>query len=223
MPASHIEEFENALKTHAARYEVELNSDAVAGLRDYYKMVIAWNARLHLVAPCSPTEFAARHVLESLMLLPHLPQGACVADVGSGAGLPIIPCLIARPDVTATLIESSAKKAVFLREALRLINRHNASDVIAERFEKLAPPVADFITCRALERFVEMFPKLIAWSAAPASTLLFFGGAALQERIKERALPYTAIHIPNSERRFLFIIRRTSMTDKAEETHRHTS
>ena len=40
------------------------------------------------------------------------------SDIGSGGGLPIIPCLIARPDLEATLIESSQKKVVFLREAL---------------------------------------------------------------------------------------------------------
>ena len=52
-------------------------------------------------------------MLESLMLLKHLPSDAKIADIGSGAGLPIIPCLIARPDLHATLIESSQKKSVF--------------------------------------------------------------------------------------------------------------
>src|SRR6185369_15999394 len=92
----------------------------------YYSLLTRWNPRLHLVAPCSPEEFATRHVLESLMLLQHLPHGAKIADIGSGAGLPIIPCLIVRPDLHATLIESSAKKSVFLREALNTVARNAA-------------------------------------------------------------------------------------------------
>ena len=54
-----------------------------------------------------------------LVLLKHLPANAKVVEVGAGAGLPIIPCLIVRPDLEAVLIEASKKKSVFLREALR--------------------------------------------------------------------------------------------------------
>ena len=101
-------------------FEIEhgaLRTRSVCGnveqLGAFYSLLTHWNDRLHLVAPCSPEEFATRHVLESLMLLKHLPQDAKIADIGSGAGLPIIPCLLARPDLQATLIESSQKKSVF--------------------------------------------------------------------------------------------------------------
>jgi 16S rRNA (guanine527-N7)-methyltransferase len=176
-------------------------------LSAYYEQVNAWNARLHLVAPCSPAEFATRHVLESMLALPFLTMNARVADVGSGAGLPIIPCLIARADLSATLIEASAKKSVFLREALHTAGLRERTRVINERFEKLLAPDAEFITCRALERFTEMFPKLLAWSQ-PASTLLFFAGPTLRQEIEKAALNYQAIHIPESEQRFLFIIKK---------------
>ena len=85
---------------------------------NYYEQVNAWNARLHLVAPCSPAEFATRHVLESLFALKYLPTTTRVADVGSGAGLPIIPCLIARPDLARRSSKLRTKKSVFLRETL---------------------------------------------------------------------------------------------------------
>ena len=116
------ETFSQALRDNAAEFGIQLGADEVARLSNYYELLLKWNDRLHLVAPCSPEEFATRHVLESLMLLPHLPQNARVVDVGSGAGLPIIPCLIVRADLRATLVESSPRKAVFLREALRDVN-----------------------------------------------------------------------------------------------------
>src|SRR6185503_10236211 len=99
-------------------YGIVLHQNDLEALVKYYELLSAWNARLHLVAPSSPKAFATRHVLESLLLLEHLPAGAHVADVGSGAGLPMIPCLIARSDLHAVLIEASKKKSVFLREAL---------------------------------------------------------------------------------------------------------
>ncbi|HEX8774197.1 MAG TPA: 16S rRNA (guanine(527)-N(7))-methyltransferase RsmG [Pyrinomonadaceae bacterium] len=208
---SHAEEFTNAIETHGPRYGVELSAQTVARLRLYYEHVIAWNGRLHLVAPCSPVEFATRHVLESLLALPHLTADARVADVGSGAGLPIIPCLIVRPRIRATLIEASAKKAIFLREALRLLDEHAHARVLNQRFEMTEMMDVDFISCRALDRFTEMFPRLLAWSP-PAATLLIFGGPSLRDEIERRSLNYTTVHIPESEQRFLFIIKGTSGT-----------
>jgi 16S rRNA (guanine527-N7)-methyltransferase len=141
------------------------------------------------------------------MLLPHLPQAATVADVGSGAGLPIIPCLIARPDIRATLIESSKKKAVFLREALNRTETRSAM-VIAKRFEEMATPDVGVITCRALEQFAAKLPNLIEWSPH-AVTMLLFGGEELRKNITEHGLIYSVVHLPNSTRRFLFVIKRS--------------
>jgi 16S rRNA (guanine527-N7)-methyltransferase len=203
---SQLKEFREALASCATSYRVDLAAEAVERLSEYYALLSTWNARLHLVAPCSPRVFAIRHVLESLMLLPHLPQAAKVADIGSGAGLPIIPCLIARPDIIATLIESSKKKAVFLREALNRTETKSAT-VIAERFEETATPDVRFITCRALDRFAAKLPNLIEWSLH-ANTLLFFGGEELRKRIAEQRRSYSVVHLPDSARRFLFIINR---------------
>jgi 16S rRNA (guanine527-N7)-methyltransferase len=208
-PVSPAEEFSDALEEHAPRYGVRLDTQAVSRLREYYEQVMAWNARLHLVAPCPPAEFATRHVLESLLALAHIAGGAHVADVGSGAGLPLIPCLILRPDLRATLIESSPKKAIFLREALRRVGAHERATVVAARFEKTDAPDAAYVTCRALDRFTELLPELVAWSP-PQSTLLLFGGASLREQLENSGLTYQAQLVPESDRRFLFIVNKDS-------------
>ena len=202
--ASQVGGFNKALRANEGRYKVALDEDAMARLASYYELLLEWNPRLHLVAPCSPTEFATRHVLESLLLLPHLPAAARIADVGSGGGLPIIPALIARADIRATLIESSQKKAVFLREALRATRTSEQATVVAERFEDTPTPVVDYVTCRALDRFSEMLPKLIAW-APPHRTLLLFGGDKLIRQIEPWGLNFSSVKIPGSERRWLLI------------------
>ena len=108
-------DFSRAVEKNASDFGLELSDAQLTLLADYYELLMKWNARLHLVAPCPPEEFAIRHVLESLWLLRHLSPGADVLDVGSGGGLPIIPCLLIREDLRATLIESSKRKTIFLQ------------------------------------------------------------------------------------------------------------
>jgi 16S rRNA (guanine527-N7)-methyltransferase len=210
MTRTHPQEFTETLRTHAARYGVEPGARELARLGDYYEHLSKWNARLHLVAPCAPAEFATRHVLESLMACAYMPEGARVCDVGSGGGLPIIPCLILRPDLrSATLVEASTKKAVFLREALSRLELQDRARVVAERFERTPAPEADALTCRALERFTEMYTRLVEWSPR-GSRLLLFGGRALGELAERdgRVRSLAAVKMPDSEQRFLFVLER---------------
>ena len=186
-------------------FELDLSPETLKQLDAFYSLLTRWNDRLHLVAPCSPEEFATRHVLESLMLLKHLPQDAKIADIGSGAGLPIIPCLLARPDLKATLIESSQKKTVFLHEALKQLAR--PAIIISKPFEQVDPPDVSFITCRALDQFTNKISSLINWTPAN-STLLLYGGPNLAERLREAEMVFTELLIPLSERRYLFIAER---------------
>src|SRR5213593_1226019 len=76
--------------------------------------------------------------------------------------------------------------------------------LIGGRFEVIPVPEVKFITCRALDRFREMLPKLIDW--APTNcTLLVFAGEALRKQI-ETLLGATKVEqIPKSARRFLII------------------
>src|SRR6185295_15004821 len=197
--------FRETLQAEAAAYDVAPTAAALDGLSRYYELVSLWNPRVHLVAPCSPEEFATRHVLESLVLLKHLPSDARVAEVGAGAGLPIVPCLIVRPDLSAILIESSQKKSVFLREALANTGISGRASVINERFESVPVPAVEFVTCRALERFEEMLPHLVDWAPAK-TTLLLFGAKRLETRIESLGMTSTAELLPRSKGRFLFVV-----------------
>ncbi|HEV7681882.1 MAG TPA: RsmG family class I SAM-dependent methyltransferase [Pyrinomonadaceae bacterium] len=200
--------FRETLIAEAATYDVVLPASALDGLAKYYELLNVWNSRVHLVAPCSAEEFATRHVLESLVLLKHLPADAYVAEVGAGGGLPIIPCLIVRPDVRAVLIEAAQKKAVFLREALNQAGTSARANVINERFENVATPPVDFITCRALERFEEMLTHLLEWAPANA-TLLLFGAKRLGTKIESLGFKSSEELMPNSSGRFLYVVHKT--------------
>src|SRR5438094_6616027 len=198
------ETFSQALRDHVAEFGIQLSADEVRRLSDYYELLRKWNPRLHLVAPCTPEEFATRHVLESLVLLRHLPLDARVVDIGSGGGLPIIPCLLVRDDLHATLIESSSKKAVFLREALRNIRPSGRAQIVIERFESVEAHDAGFVTCRALEKFAEAIPIIIKW-APPRATFLLFAGEKLRAEIEARLKSVLVERLPRSDARFLII------------------
>jgi 16S rRNA (guanine527-N7)-methyltransferase len=197
-----IEQFVSALTTHADDFATQLHAEDFDRLSRYYELLMKWNARLHLVAPCSPSEFAVRHVLESLMLLNHLPIAATVTDVGSGGGLPIVPCLLVREDLHASLIESSKRKAVFLREAVRAVEPIGRAHVTMGRFQETVSPPAGFVSCRALDRFTNLIPTLMSW-AGPRATFLFFCGDELRARLEPILSRPKIERIPHSQGRFL--------------------
>jgi len=205
MNSSDLDQLGRTLRERSRDYDVELSENDLSKLEQYYQLLQRWNDRLHLVAPCSPAEFATRHLLESLLAVRHLDANPAIADIGSGGGLPIIPLLIAAPTSHASLIEASKKKAVFLQEAVRVSELGDRSEVVAKRFENVPLLQVNAVTCRALERFIELLPKIVAWAPASAK-LLLFGGIDLQKQIEEEKLDFKAEKIPHSERRFLFII-----------------
>lgn len=202
---SESQEFVEALESKAAHYNVNLDRSQIARFQTYFELIQSWNPRLHLVSATLPEEFAARHVLESLAALPFLVEAKSVVDIGSGAGLPIIPCLIKRVDLQASLIESSKKKAVFLHEVISRLNLQGQARVHAERFENLPPPHADALTCRALEHFVEQLPSMIAWAREVPQRLLF-GGPGIRTALDSLSLTYEASLLPQSEQRFIFVV-----------------
>jgi len=200
------EEFVNAIKSKQATFGLDLSNETIERLADYYALIQKHNAILHLVAPSSPEEFATRHILESLTLLEFLPTGARFADIGAGAGLPSIPCLIAREDLHATLIESKEKKAGFLQRVIAECKLAGRADVIDRQFSEAKRPDVSYVTCRALDRFTQRLPQLLKWSGD--CNLLFFGGPALGDELHRLGLRPQRKLMPLSEQRFLFIASR---------------
>ncbi len=196
------DEFIQGLRTNQRTFDLELSSEVLERLADYFELVQTQNQLLHLVGPCSPEEFATRHILESLTLLEHIPKNAKFADVGAGAGLPSIPCLIVRSDLKATLIESKEKKAKFLESALIILELSDRAKVVNKQFEETGPDDAEFITCRALDKFSQKLPRLLKW--AKGWRILFFGGPSLGDSLRENGVRFTERLMPLSERRYLF-------------------
>jgi 16S rRNA (guanine527-N7)-methyltransferase len=196
-------EFIEAIRKHQSAFGLNLKEEKISALADYYELVQAHNQHLHLVAPSSPEVFAVRHILESLTLLEYLPKNARFADVGTGAGLPSIPCLIARGDLRAVLIESKLRKTTFLQEVLEKSGLTERAFVLNRQFEEIEKPAVSFVVCRALDKFTQKLPRLLKWSKG--SSLLFFGGNSLRDELRRNGVYFRDKLMPMSEQRFLFI------------------
>lgn len=196
-------ELVSAIRSNQAAFGLDLTETEIGRLAAYHELLTEHNDLLHLTAPCPPAEFATRHILESLTMLKHLPQGATFADVGSGGGLPAIPCLIVRGDLRGRLIESKEKKADFLKTACERLSLTERTEVIAKQFFETEPRQARFVACRALDKFAERLPRLVKWSNG--RSLLFFGGEKIGQELLKAGVDAIPELMPLSERRYLYI------------------
>lgn len=133
---------------------LELDRALAAPLLDYLALLVRWNRTYNLTAVRDPAEMVTKHLLDSLAMHPFVDTialaGGCLADLGTGAGLPGIPLAIAKPGLRVTLVESAGKKARFMREAVRQLGLADVR-VAESRIEALDEPGAyDAITARAL-------------------------------------------------------------------------
>jgi len=196
--------FVEALNRNQHSFGLELPAQAVERLDRYYRLVLEHNPLLHLVGKCSDEEFAVRHILESIYLLTLTGKTRTFADVGSGAGLPGIPCLLASENLRGFLIEAKEKKSKFLETVVEQLQLSGRCTVINRQFSEIKKPNAGVVVSRALDKLSKKIPALVEWSGR--STLALFAGENVRQELVRLKLEYDAFLIPQSERRFLFLV-----------------
>ena len=105
----------------AAEYGVTLSDEAVERFDIYARLLVERNKVMNLTAITESDEIVKKHFVDSLSLLSvvDIPENANVIDVGTGAGFPGIPLMIARPDLKMTLLDSTRKRLGFIEEVSR--------------------------------------------------------------------------------------------------------
>jgi 16S rRNA (guanine527-N7)-methyltransferase len=117
-----------SLERGVAELGLELPSGSRDRLLQYLELLAKWNRTYNLTAVREPRAMVSLHLLDSLVVIPHLPmQDGALADVGSGAGLPGIPLAIAQPQWHITLNDASEKMAAFLRQAVMELGLRNVA------------------------------------------------------------------------------------------------
>lgn len=129
--------------------------ETVHRLEAYAALLAEWNEKFNLVAASTMPQLWTRHFLDSAQLTGYIPSAAAsLVDMGSGAGLPGLIIAILCPQLACHLIESTGKKADFLR----LVAKELALNVVVrqDRIEAIRGLEVDIVTARALKALPEL-------------------------------------------------------------------
>jgi 16S rRNA (guanine527-N7)-methyltransferase len=189
----------------AAALGCEPQPEARAGLCSYLALVASWNQKVDLTAARGAQALCEVLLADALVLCDELlaPRGARVLDVGTGAGAPLVPLLLLRPDLTAVCLEPLGKRATFLRllsARLSLLprmqvleqrldpERPSSSLPSSERFD-LACSRATFAPERWLPLGLQLAPRVLVLTAGAEPPAAPEGAGLLHSRAYE--LPFS--------------------------------
>jgi 16S rRNA (guanine527-N7)-methyltransferase len=139
-----------------------------------------------LIGPREVPRLWDRHLINCGLLGALVPEGASVADIGSGAGLPGVVLAIVRPDLHVSLVEPMARRVAFLEEVRERLGLDTV-EVVRRRAEQWRePPRFDVVTARA----VAALSKLLPWSmplVADGGMVLAMKGSGAAEEVAAAA------------------------------------
>jgi len=183
-----MEILKKTIREAAREIGVVLDDHQLRQFMRYHRELLFWNEKISLVSVKSDQDIPIKHFVDSLTLVPLLPSRKIrLLDIGSGAGFPGIPLKIAVDDLDVTMIESSRKKASFLKTVVRELSFDHVT-VLNSRVEDIIRNEGyvqgfDIVTSRALFKL----PDLIAAAApflSPGGVLMAMKGRSADDEIE---------------------------------------
>jgi 16S rRNA (guanine527-N7)-methyltransferase len=162
----------------------DVSAETAARLDRFVDLLLTWQRHTNLIAPSTIPSLWTRHVADSLQLLdlaeaPYAKPSIWL-DLGSGGGFPgvVIACALAEvPGAQVHMVESTLKKATFLREVIR---ETKAPGIVHDtRIESLArtfdAAAVDYVTARALAPLPDLLKMVSPFLKKGAKALLLKG------------------------------------------------
>jgi 16S rRNA (guanine527-N7)-methyltransferase len=147
----------------------------------YAELLLTAGIERGLIGPREAPRIWGRHLFNSLLLTPYLPEGATVIDVGSGAGLPGIPLALARPDLKITLLEPLQRRVDFLEEVKSELGL--TITIIRGRAEE-SKGSYQVVTARALSATEKLLPQV--WHLlSPGGAVVALKGSSVEEEVRQ--------------------------------------
>jgi 16S rRNA (guanine(527)-N(7))-methyltransferase RsmG len=156
-------------------FGVSLSPTQLEAVQDFTQLLLRWNRKINLTRILEEREIYTQHFGESFYLSTFLPTPCRqVLDVGSGSGFPGLALKILRPEVGLVLVESSTKKALFLREVVEKLSLGATTHIRAARWEDHPADAGtmDAVTLRGI-RLTEGHVFQLAEALRPRGRLLW--------------------------------------------------
>lgn len=146
-----------------------------------------------LIGPREVPRLWDRHVLNCAVVAELVPFAAEVVDVGSGAGLPGLPLVIARPDLRVTLLEPLERRCRWL--SMVAADLGLPVEVVRGRADEVVGAVSgDVVTARA----VAALDKLARWLVPllnPGGAVLALKGRSAADEVEKAAKTLRGLRI----------------------------
>ena len=215
------------LYQYARDIGVELDDNMLSRFRLYASELITTNKKYNLTAITEPDEVVVKHFIDSLNVLKYfdLDYGNKIIDIGSGAGFPALPLLIAKNGMLeVTFVDSVRKKLLFIERALNVCGLKG--EILHERAEELgqdkdyresydvatARAVAPLnVLCELCMPFVKVGGKFLALKGSDAGEEIKQAKDAV--KLLGGKISHTAEYsLPNGDGRTLVVIDKVSPT-----------
>lgn len=120
----------------AKNFDMEITPEQNSFFEVFTELLLDWNSRINLTAITDREDINIKHYIDSLTVLKshNPPMGAAYIDVGTGAGFPAVPIKIMRRDIKLTLLDSTNKKVLFLKDVINKLD-FNDTECIHARAE----------------------------------------------------------------------------------------
>ncbi len=147
--------FVNSLKP----FNITLSDEKIEMFDKYASLLVEWNAKFNLTAIKDPDGIVVKHFVDSLAVLSENKLEGSLIDVGTGAGFPGLPLLIASDNLDVTFLDSTGKKIKFIETVLDELG------LFADTFNARAEEAAkndylrenfDFATARAVSNLRDL-------------------------------------------------------------------
>lgn len=159
----------------------EIFGDRLSLAERYIQHLATTGMERGLLGPREVPRLWSRHVLNCAVVADLIPEGAEVADVGSGAGLPGLMFAIARPDLSLTLIEPLERRCIWLNEVVEDLGLTNVT-VYRSRAEQAVEHInADVVTARAVSALGNLAGLTIPLLHGQGEVLAIKGRSAAEE------------------------------------------
>lgn len=206
------------------KYQPTLSDTALDNFDKYAAHLVERNKQMNLTGITEPDEIVIKHFVDSLKFFEYVdvPQGASIIDVGTGAGFPGLPLLLARNDIALTLMDSLNKRLVFLGEVLKKCDLQ--SELVHARAEDAGQETCfretyDFATARAvapmnvLAEYCLPFVKVGGCFVALKGSKDEIGDAeSAISTLGGKICNNVSYKLPNGDQRTIIIIKKISQT-----------